>query len=95
MKEDLKTNKIRLAKLLSARKLMRVPLDFFFPYHTAYPGTPPEGLGFQLWSFVLKGSPISPVFDTEEDLYDWCASNATTFGFLKATSDEWRELLNE
>lgn len=55
---------------------------------------PPTGEGFQLWETTSEGSPMSPVFATIEALCDWCADNATTFGSFKATSDEWRKMLD-
>jgi len=32
---------------------------------------PPKGIGFQLWETVSEGSPISPVFETPEELATW------------------------
>lgn len=55
---------------------------------------PPNGDGFQLWETTSEGSPVSPVFSTIEELCDWCASNATTFGDCTATAAKWREMLD-
>ena len=35
------------------------------------PTGPPKGDGWQLWETVSEGSPISPVFDTSDDLAAW------------------------
>lgn len=32
---------------------------------------PPEGPGYQLWETVSEGSPVSPVFPTEEKFIEW------------------------
>ena len=37
---------------------------------------PPTGDGWQLWETVSEGAPISPVFDSAEDLARWMASRA-------------------
>ena len=55
----------------------------------------PKGGGFQLWETTSEGSPISPVFETLDELCEWCEDNATTFGHLKASKKEWREMLSE
>ncbi len=38
--------------------------------------SPPEGPGWQLWETVTEGSPISPVFETAEELIDHMAAPA-------------------
>ena len=35
------------------------------------PVDPPEGEGWQLWETVTEGSPISPVFATEDEFVNW------------------------
>lgn len=57
------------------------------------PEEPPAGEGFQLWETTSEGSPISPVFDSLDALCQWCATDATTFGSLTASADEWRKML--
>lgn len=47
---------------------------------------PPEGEGYQLWETVSEGSPVSPVFDTPEDLARWLVRNP--HGIDKGTSYE-------
>jgi hypothetical protein len=54
---------------------------------------PPVGEGFQLWETTSEGSPVSPVFATLEELCDWCATNATTFGSFRASAEQWRQML--
>lgn len=56
---------------------------------------PPTGDGYQLWQTTSEGSPISPVFDTLDKLCAWAAVNATTFGSLTATAEEWKKMLEE
>lgn len=41
---------------------------------------PPTGEGWQLWETVSEGSPISPAFATAEELAQWMASPAYTWG---------------
>ena len=54
---------------------------------------PPLGPGFQLWSTTGDGHPLSPVFEDIETLSSWAESNATTFGYERATVTEWRVML--
>lgn len=54
----------------------------------------PNGEGFQLWETTSEGSPISPVFETLDELCEWCDGNATTFGSLKASKEEWKKMLS-
>lgn len=56
---------------------------------------PPAGEGFQLWENTSEGSPVSPVFETLDQLCAWCTNNATTFGSSRATADQWRKMLDE
>ena len=56
---------------------------------------PQIGDGYQLWSTTSEGCPISPVFDTLEDLCTWAEGNATTFASFKATAAEWRKMLED
>lgn len=51
---------------------------------------PPTGGGYQMWETVTEGSPISPVFDTPEELAHWLADNgASAFGSQTATYEQW------
>jgi hypothetical protein len=54
---------------------------------------PPTGEGWQLWETCSEGSPVSPVFSTAELLADWAAENATVFASIKATRDQWLEMI--
>lgn len=56
---------------------------------------PPLGDGFQLWTTTSEGSPISPVFETLEELCAWCETNATTFADFRASKERWFEMLND
>jgi hypothetical protein len=48
---------------------------------------PPTGEGWQVWETVSEGSPISPVFETPEELVTWLVgqgySRAAAEGFVK------------
>lgn len=55
---------------------------------------PPTGEGFQLWETVSEGSPISPVFESLEELCIWSEENATIYGDIKISKDEWFDFLN-
>jgi len=56
---------------------------------------PPEGEGWQLWETTSEGSPVSPVFDSAENLAEWCADNATLFAREKAPKDYWLKMFLE
>lgn len=55
---------------------------------------PPTGHGYQLWETTSEGSPQSPVFETMDQLCEWCADHATTFGSERTTAAEWRRMLD-
>lgn len=55
---------------------------------------PPDGPGYQIWETVTEGSPLSPVFETAEELAEHMAttrfgadSNGTSF-------DQWMKFIN-
>lgn len=50
---------------------------------------PPEGDGWQLWETTSRGSPVSPVFESAEDLATWCGDNATWFASEKMGREQW------
>jgi hypothetical protein len=56
----------------------------------------PEGEPFAwvLYETTSEGSPVSPPFATLEELADWCEGNATVFGPLRWTRDEWLASFN-
>lgn len=55
----------------------------------------PNGEGYQLWETTSEGSPISPVFETLDELCEWCEDNATTFAHSKANKEKWKQMLSE
>jgi hypothetical protein len=59
------------------------------------PTEPPTGDGWQLWETTSEGSPVSPVFASAEELAAWCADNATLFGSVRATYDDWLAMFRE
>lgn len=44
-------------------------------YQAWEPEEPPEGPGYQLWETVSEGSPVSPVFETPEELARWLSND--------------------
>lgn len=56
---------------------------------------PPVGEGYQLWETTTEGSPQSPVFETLEELCEWCEPNATVFSDSKASKEEWKTMFSE
>lgn len=57
---------------------------------------PPTGPGFQLWETTGEGSPASPVFETMEELAEWCETGATIFGTSEYISAEkWLEMFKK
>lgn len=55
----------------------------------------PEGEGYQLWETTTEGSPVSPIFETLDALCEWCEDNATTSGSIKATKEQWKQMLSD
>lgn len=55
---------------------------------------PPTGDGYQLWETTSEGSPQSLVFETLDELCQWCETHATTFGSFKTGAVEWRKMLD-
>jgi len=54
---------------------------------------PPAGPGWQLWENTSEGSPKSPVFETPEELAQWCETGATSFGTdTYATKEQWLKM---
>lgn len=56
---------------------------------------PPLGIGFQLWETTSEGSPITPVFQTLEDLCVYAAVYCSVSGDVKASAQKWREMLDD
>lgn len=59
------------------------------------PTDPPQGEGFQLWETTSEGSPISPVFETLDELCNYAATNCTVFGSNKTSATEWKKMLED
>ena len=53
---------------------------------------PRTGPGYQLWETCTEGSPVSPVFESAEELADWCADNATIFAREKTSRENWLKM---
>jgi len=57
---------------------------------------PPTGEGFQLWTTTTEGSPMTPVFNSLEELCDYCEEESVSvFGGITATKDEWYNMLSD
>ncbi len=55
---------------------------------------PPVGEGYQMWENTSEGSPQSPVFETLDELCEWCSENASIFGTSQFVSkEEWMKCL--
>jgi hypothetical protein len=56
---------------------------------------PPIGDGFQMWENTFEKSPQSPVFETLDELCEWCSENASIFGTNQfIPKEEWIKCLN-
>jgi hypothetical protein len=50
----------------------------------------PKGEGYQMWETTSEGSPISPVFETPEELARWLSgSGASSFGSNTESYETW------
>lgn len=56
---------------------------------------PPQGPGYQLWETTSEGSPVSPVFQTLDELCAWCETNASTFGDSRTSAANWKKMLDD
>lgn len=55
----------------------------------------PEGKAYQMWETTSEGSPISPAFDTPEELAQWLADNgASACGSSTASYTEWLRMIH-
>ena len=55
---------------------------------------PPKGKWYQLWETTTEGSPMSPAFETPEELAHWLEDNkASTFGTETANYNQWLEFI--
>lgn len=61
-------------------------------YEEWKPTPPPTGPGYQIWETVSEGSPVSPVFDTPEELAKWMTYNSS--GVDVGTSyEQWMKFI--
>jgi hypothetical protein len=57
---------------------------------------PPTGNGFQMWETTSEGSPMSPVFETREELAQWLVdNNASSFASQTATYEQWLNMIEQ
>ncbi len=55
---------------------------------------PPAGDWYQVWETTSEGSPISPAFETPEELAHWLVDNeASTFAKNTATYEQWMKFI--
>ena len=55
---------------------------------------PPKGEWYQVWETTSEGSPISPAFETPEELAEWLEVNkASSFGSSACSYDQWLEFI--
>lgn len=55
---------------------------------------PPSGNGWQMWETCSEGGPISPVFESPEELAHWLTdNNASTFTDMTATYKRWFKMI--
>ncbi len=50
---------------------------------------------YMLYESTSEGTPLSPAFETIEEVAAWAAENASTFGNFRATKEEWFEMLSD
>lgn len=62
-------------------------------YDAWEPTEPPEGKGYQLWETVSDGSPITPVFETAEDLARYLATH-DVWGSRATSYEKWLAFIN-
>lgn len=53
----------------------------------------PVGPGWQMWETVSEGSPITPVFESPEELAGWCAKNSMGVAGHVFTEAEWMRVI--
>jgi hypothetical protein len=75
-------------------KIMKIKIDeeINCPKFPTY--DPPNGDGFQMWETTSDGSPISPVFETPEELAKWLADTGTSsFGYKTESYETWLKFI--
>lgn len=55
----------------------------------------PEGDGYQLWSTTCEGCPVTPVFETLDELCEYCEKNVSIFADIMKSKEEWKQMLND
>lgn len=56
---------------------------------------PPTGEGFQLWNTTTEGYPMTPVFNSLEELCQYCEKEKiSVYGKKTANKEEWFKMLN-
>ena len=50
---------------------------------------------FQLYETTSEGTPLSPVFETLEELIDYATENCTVFADYKVSKTEWIKMIND
>lgn len=57
---------------------------------------PPKGECFQLWTTTSEGSPMTPVFETLDELCKYCEDEeVSVFGRHTATKEKWKQMLDD
>ena len=83
------------------REVKRLSMNFDHPLNKVWSGyliteqiEPPKGDGYQCWETTSEGSPISPVFESFDELCDWLSKN--TGGITKDFSkQDWCNALKD
>lgn len=60
-------------------------------YSAWEPTEPPKGDGWQLWETVSEGSPVTPVFETPEQLAQHLVENPS--GIFKCSYEDWLQMI--
>lgn len=59
-------------------------------YMPDFSGVPEDDMGWCMYETTSEGTPLSPVFKTQEELARWLADNgASASGCMTATYDQW------
>lgn len=66
-------------------------------YYRTKKYTEEELTHIQLYEDTSEGTPLGPVFKADEfnELCEWAAENATTFGSYTATKERWAKMLKD
>jgi len=69
--------------------------DYLEKYEGWERSDPPLGEGFQLWESTSEGSPVSPVFQTLDELCKYAEANVSVFGNEYISKDQWKKMLEK